>query len=231
VAGNAGADIVTAMISGSDAFDAAFTAQDQNACVVVADDGSVRRFPVARWSGEADAADLRLFVDPCTGPTIDLGCGPGRLTAALVARGQVALGIDVSAAAVMHTLRRGAPARHLDIFDALPDMGRWQHALLADGNIGIGGEPVRLLRRAREVIADDGTILAEVRPRGTGLRRGTVRLRVDGVLRPPFEWAHVGVDMIAGLAARAGLELDRVTVHGRRHVAVLRPAIGTARCS
>jgi SAM-dependent methyltransferase len=222
---------VTALISGSVAFDAAFTARDQNACVVVADDGSVRRFPVARWSGEADAADLRLFVDPCTGPTIDLGCGPGRLTSALVARGQVALGVDVSAAAVMHALRRGAPARHLDIFDALPDMGRWQHALLADGNIGIGGDPLRLLRRVREVIAADGTILAEVRPRGAGLRRGTVRLRVDGVLHPPFEWAHVGADMIAGLAARAGLELDRVTVYGRKHVAVLRPASGSGRCS
>jgi SAM-dependent methyltransferase len=231
VAGHVGVGIVTALISGSDAFDAAFTAQDQNACVVVAEDGSVRRFPVARWAGEADAADLRLFVDPCTGPTIDIGCGPGRLTAALVARGHVALGIDVSAAAVMHTLRRGVPARHLDIFDALPDMGRWQHALLADGNIGIGGEPVRLLRRVREVIAADGTVLAEVRPRGAGLRRGTVQLRVDGVLRPPFDWAHVGADMIAGLALRAGLELDRVIVHGGRRVAVLRRAGLTVRSS
>ena len=221
---------MTALINGSDAFDAAFTADDQDTCVAVADDGSVRSFPVARWIGEADAADLRLFVDPCTGPTIDIGCGPGRLTAALVARGQVALGIDVSVAAVMHTRRRGAPARHLDIFDVLPDMGRWQHALLADGNIGIGGEPVRLLRRVREIITTDGTVLVEVSPRGDGLRRGTVRLRVDGVLRSPFEWAHVGADMIAGLAARAGLQLDRVTVHGRRHVAVLSPASGTARC-
>jgi len=220
---------VTALISGSDAFDAAYTARDLDGCVAVADDGSVRRFPVARWAGEADAADLRLFVDPCTGPTIDLGCGPGRLTAALVARGQVALGIDVSATAVLHTLQRGAPARHLDIFDALPDMGRWQHALLADGNIGIGGDPVRLLRRVRDVIAPDGTVLAEVGPRGAGLRQGTVRLRVDGVLRPPYEWAHVGADMIVRLAARAGLELDGLIVDGRRHVAVLRPSDGTAR--
>ena len=36
----------------------------------------------------------------CTGPVLDVGCGPGRLTGALTARGHVALGVDVSAGAV-----------------------------------------------------------------------------------------------------------------------------------
>jgi SAM-dependent methyltransferase len=215
---------MSVLASGSDAFDAAFTAADSRACVVVADDGSVRSFPVDRWAGEADATDLRLFVDLCAGPTLDIGCGPGRLTAALVARGVTTLGIDVSAAAVRHTLLRGAPARHVDVFDKVPVIGGWEHALLADGNIGIGGDPVRLLRRVGDLVTVDGTILAEVRPRGTELRRGPVRLRVDGVLSSPFDWAHVGVDEIAGLAADAGLRLERISVHGRRYVAALRPA-------
>jgi SAM-dependent methyltransferase len=131
---------VTALLSGSDAFDAAFATDHGDSCVAVADDGSVRRFPVDRWVAEADATDLELFVGPCAGPTIDIGCGPGRLTAALVARGLIALGIDVSTAAVLHA-RAGCGV-------GTP---------LADGNIGIGGRQ----------------LLAEVRPRGAGLRRGT----------------------------------------------------------
>lgn len=218
---------MTALLSGSDAFDAAFTTTDRRACVVVADDGSVRSFPLDRWAGEADAADLRLFVDPCAGPTIDIGCGPGRLTAALVARGLITLGIDVSAAAVRRTRLRGAPARHLDVFDKVPAIGRWNHALLADGNIGIGGDPIRLLRRVRDLVTGDGTILAEVRPRGTGLRRATVRLRVNGELSAPFDWAHVGSDSIADVAAGAGLDVEHIRVHGRRNVAVLRRATGS----
>jgi hypothetical protein len=110
------------------------------------------------------------------------------------------------------------------VFAKVPAIGGWEHALLADGNIGIGGDPVRLLRRVRDFVTVDGTILAEVRPHGTGLRRGPVRLRVDGVLTSPFDWAHVGVDEIASLAAAAGLSLERISVHGRRHVAALRPA-------
>jgi SAM-dependent methyltransferase len=119
---------VTALLSGSDAFDAAFATDHGDSCVAVADDGSVRRFPVDRWVAEVDATDLELFVGPCAGPTIDIGCGPGRLTAALVARGLIALGIDVSTAAVLHARRRGAPARQLDVFDRVPAQGRWQHA-------------------------------------------------------------------------------------------------------
>jgi SAM-dependent methyltransferase len=119
---------VTALLSGSDAFDAAFATDHGDSCVAVADDGSVRRFPVDRWVAEVDATDLELFVRPCAGPTIDIGCGPGRLTAALVARGLIAFGIDVSTAAVLHARRRGAPARQLDVFDRVPAQGRWQHA-------------------------------------------------------------------------------------------------------
>jgi len=39
------------------------------------------------------------------------------------------------------------------VFDALPAEGRWHTALLADGNVGIGGDPIRLLSRLRGLIA------------------------------------------------------------------------------
>ena len=51
----------------------------------------------------ADEAILEL----CKGPTMDVGCGPGRFTAALADRGVDALGVDVSATAVEMTVERG----------------------------------------------------------------------------------------------------------------------------
>ncbi len=62
------------------------------------------------------------------------------------------LGIDVVPEAVEQTRRRGASALQRDLFDALPGEGRWQTALLADGNVGIGGDPVALLARTRDLV-------------------------------------------------------------------------------
>jgi SAM-dependent methyltransferase len=66
---------------------------------------------------------------------LDVGCGPGRHIAALVGAGQIALGISVSAAAVMAARRRGAPARRVSILAPVPGAGWWMTALLLDGNI------------------------------------------------------------------------------------------------
>ena len=56
------------------------------------------RLPVDLWSRAADETDLRLLA-LCDGPTLDIGCGPGRMTEALSAQGHVVLGIDVVEAA------------------------------------------------------------------------------------------------------------------------------------
>ena len=57
---------------------------------------------------------------------------------------------------------------------ACPARAAGQHVVLADGNIGIGGDPVALLRRCRELLAESGTVLLELEPdaalwRGHGL--------------------------------------------------------------
>src|SRR5277367_1650881 len=70
-------------------------------------DGRDLPLAIARWCSEPDAADLALL-DRCADPTLDVGCGPGRLVAALSAAGRQALGVDVAAAAVR--LARGAGA-------------------------------------------------------------------------------------------------------------------------
>ena len=115
-----------------------------------------RELSVARWQADADGGDS-VLLDACTGPTLDVGCGPGRLVAALLGRRQIqALGVDVSPVAIRRTTERGGIAIRRDVFDLLPGEGRWQHVLLADGNIGIGGDPAALLRRVRQLLSPAG---------------------------------------------------------------------------
>lgn len=172
--------------------------------------------PTERWRATPDPGD-QLLLNSCTGPTIDVGCGPGRLTEALTERGIAALGTDVSAVAVRLTIAAGAPAVQRDVFDPQPGEGRWRHALLADGNIGIGGDPVRLLNRVRELLCVGGSVLVEVDPPGAGLRHGRVRVsteEADGARW--FDWAWLGADATAGTASQAGLTTSWLREAGGR---------------
>ncbi|MCE7008811.1 class I SAM-dependent methyltransferase [Kibdelosporangium philippinense] len=173
--------------------------------------------PVDRWRATSTADEMLLA--HCSGPTLDIGCGPGRLTSALSGRGVPALGVDVSPVAVAQTLARGAVAVQRDVFDPLPGEGRWHSVLLADGNIGIGGDPVRLLRRIRQLISHNGKVLAEVELPGFGLRHQPVRVNGTGAW---FPWAWVGADAIDSLAAQAGFETRWVAEGGDRWFTELR---------
>jgi SAM-dependent methyltransferase len=176
--------------------------------------------PVERWTDEPGEGDS-VLLDACNGPTLDIGCGPGRLTAALAARGITALGVDSSRTAVGLTHERGALALHRNIFERVPGEGRWRHALLADGNIGIGGDPAALLRRAGELIAPDGDVLVELDPPGHGLRHERVRLRPGSPDVAWFAWAWVGADAIADVAADAALRVGWTVRRGHRWFARL----------
>lgn len=177
--------------------------------------------PVDRWRARWNPGD-EVIVHACAGPTLDLGCGPGRLTAALAERGVPALGVDVSPVAVALTRDRGAAALRRDLFSRLPGEGRWRHALLADGNIGIGGNPAALLRRVSELLSPGGSALVEVDRPGTGLRRRPVRV-TDGD-RPPgawFAWAWLGVDAVQHTARGSGLRPVWFVQRGGRWFAAL----------
>ena len=181
------------------------TSSAQTAVWMVRADGRRQPLPVARWLDAPDRAD-RILLDACHGATVDVGCGPGRLTAALTARAIVALGVDTSETAVRLARSRGAAALRRSIFDPLPGESRWQHALLADGNIGIGGDPSALLRRLAALLARGGTVLVETDPPGTGIRQESVRLiRAGAPAGPAFCWAWVAADALGSLAGAAGL--------------------------
>ncbi|MFC7547470.1 class I SAM-dependent methyltransferase [Plantactinospora sp. GCM10030261] len=187
---------------------------------LVQDDGRCLPLPARRWHGPAEP-ELCQLARRCTGPTVDVGCGPGRLTVAVARRGVVALGIDTSPVAVRLTRNRGADALLRDVFERLPDEGRWAHVLLVDGNVGIGGDPAALLRRCAELLRPGGSALVELARPGTGLWRGQAYVasgdrhgpRHRG---PVFRWARLGIELLDGYASGQGLPVRAMyTTHGR----------------
>jgi len=102
-----------------------------------------------------------------------------------------------------------------DVFERVPAEGRWQTVLLADGNLGIGGDPARLLRRIAQLLAPGGRVVCDVVPPGTGLHSGTVRLTAGGLTSEPFPWSVVGADAIAQVGRHAGFTVETLDVGGR----------------
>jgi SAM-dependent methyltransferase len=182
-------------------------------------DGTASPLPVDHWLRAAPGDESVL--DRCAGPTLDVGAGPGRLTVALAERGVPALAIDITPYAVTMARASGALALQRDVFSYLPGTGRWSTVLLADGNIGIGGDPAALLRRARDLVRPGGTVVAEAGPPGSQARSEQVRLRTGTGAGPWFPWAWVGADELVALATEAGLEATERWADSGRWFAVL----------
>jgi len=177
-------------------------------------DGRVLPLPVARWAGPADAADEALLTR-AIGPVLDVGCGPGRLTAALHARGSEVLGLELVEQIPVLVRGAGAPLLLGDVFGPVPRAGQWRTVLLADGNIGIGGDPVRLLRRSRELLARTGKVLCELHP-GEQAPIGRVRMEGLGTTSAWFPWALLGGDGLPAAAAAAGFAvIETWSMQGR----------------
>jgi len=175
-----------------------------SALVLRADDGQVVGDGAARWFDPATAEE-RALLGRLPGPVLDVGCGPGRLVVALLELGVPALGVDTAPGAVALARSQGAAVLARSIFDRLPAEGRWGSAVLADGNVGIGGEPLRLLSRLRRVVRPGGTIALEVDGRIKGVRHGQARVERDDEVGGWFPWAVVGVDALPALARATGL--------------------------
>jgi SAM-dependent methyltransferase len=140
-------------------------------------------------------------------PVLDVGCGPGRHVLALAQRGLVAMGVDASPAAVDLARSTGAPVLRRSVFARVPGAGRWRTALLLDGNIGIGGDPVALLRRLAGLLAPGGRALVEVEPPGTATRVLRARIERGHETGSWFRWAVVGADAVEDLGDLAGFDL------------------------
>ncbi|MFI5887465.1 class I SAM-dependent methyltransferase [Streptomyces sp. NPDC051554] len=183
-------------------------------------DGWLLPLEVERWCAEADAAD-REVLRRCEGAVLDVGCGPGRLVTALAAQGRRALGIDVSEAAVAHTISLGGQALFRSVFEPLPGEGRWDTALLIDGNVGIGGNPHALLHRMSQLLAPDALLIAETVPVDVDERVQVHVADGRGASGTAFPWARLGTPALLRHARRAGWRPDgQWTADGRSFLAL-----------
>lgn len=161
--------------------------------------------PVPRWHADLGPGEMSV-VERCVGSVLDVGCGPGRLAAYLSEDGHSSLGIDISEAAVDLTRERGATALHLDVFAReVPD--GFDSALLVDGNIGIGGDPIALLRRVSQLVVPSGRILVELSSPGSGSKTTLVSLRSGTSESETFPWSQVDARDVDVLAESAGLHV------------------------
>ncbi len=184
--------------------------------------GERRALRVEAWHRPPTPTEVELLAH-LPAPVLDVGCGPGRIAAALAADGVPALGIDVAPAALARAAGAGAAVLDRSIFDPLPGEGRWGSALLLDGNIGIGGDPARLLARLHELLRPDGLALVEVDGFGASTTVDRVRLRCSTRGTGPwFDWAWLAADDVHRLGASAGFGDVQIEAHGHRHFARLR---------
>jgi SAM-dependent methyltransferase len=223
---------------GHDVFDLALRGA---AIALLTHDGRELPLDPVRWYLPAAGEDQWLL-DRCPGSTLDLGCGPGRLVVALGQRGVPVLGIDCSRRAVRECRARGGAAVRRDLFRPLPEEGSWDHVLLADGNIGIGGDPMRLLGRAATAVREGGSILVEtagpgslaVDPSSAGHLllgqpwwRGRARLAdLDDPATGTgwFPWAVIGTSALVAIAQELGLTVGDRHCGQRHFVELYRPA-------
>jgi SAM-dependent methyltransferase len=197
------------------------TALSEGQLYVRTEDGTCRNLPLEQWLGPLGAADAGVL-ERAAGPVLDVGCGPGRHVLALARSGVLALGVDVTPAAVGYARSRGAAVVLGSVFAPVPGAGHWRTALLLDGNIGIGGRPVALLQRLSSLLRLDGTLLCELDPPGSPTRSELIALEDRAGTRSAwFPWARVSVDAVQNLAASAALSLESTWLQDGRWFAQL----------
>jgi len=190
---------------------------------LISDDGQLLTLDVERWLDDLDEADEGVLAR-CRGPVLDVGCGPGRFVRAAAGLGIAALGIDVAATAVQLTRTAGGSAVLRDVFHPGPADGLWSTLLLMDGNVGIGGDVVRLLRRARSLLEPGGRLLVEAAA-DEHLDRALPRrfTRHGQPVGPRFVWAEVGIRPLIRHASELGFTVEEIwTVSARTFVAFTR---------
>ncbi|HVV87238.1 MAG TPA: class I SAM-dependent methyltransferase [Kofleriaceae bacterium] len=158
--------------------------------------------PLDRWLLERVAAGA-------PGPVLDVGCGPGQVTAFLAARGADAHGLDLSPA-MIDLARARVPAATFEVGDlrALPH---------ADGSLGAVVAMYSLIHVPRPdlaaAVAEHARALAPGGLYLAAVHAGSETLHPDELWGIPIDidWNFVEPDALFAAAAAAGLQpLERL---------------------
>ena len=106
----------------------------------------------------------------------------------------------------------------------MPAEGSWEQILLTDGNIGIGGNPVRTLRRAADLLAHGGIVIVEIDPPATAFCYEMLRWETEQHLGHWFPWSRMGAGALGEIAHAAGFAVTHVVDIHDRVIAVLTAA-------
>ena len=107
----------------------------------------------------------------CAGPTLDIGCGPGRMTERLAAAGRVVLGIDVVPEAVGADPRARRARCYRDVFDPLPGEGAGGPRCSPTATSASAATRSPCSAGCASLLAPGGRVVADCAPPGTGCAR------------------------------------------------------------
>jgi SAM-dependent methyltransferase len=169
-------------------------------------DGRMGELDIDRWLGEADEVDRRLL-SRVIGPVLDIGCGPGRHVEALAQDATEVLGMDLSPEFVAVAQGYGRPVLLRSVFDPVPGGCRWGSALLLDGSIGIGGDPIALLRRVAHLLVAGGRTLVETSAPTEPSDVAYLVIESEDSAGAWFKWATLSASDAARAAGASGLRV------------------------
>ncbi|MGN7799551.1 class I SAM-dependent methyltransferase [Leifsonia sp. 22587] len=195
---------------------------------------SVVRDDIPRPGDDATSLDVSAYLAAATdaergvlalttGPVLDVGCGPARMVRAAIEAGRLALGIDISPAAVGLARSQGLPVLRRSVFDPLPAEGTWGAVALFDGNVGIGGDPAALLARGSELLRPGGRMIVETHADPErNVHFAAQLVHPAGARSAWFPWAEVGHRAAARIAGDLGMDVTTVATAGRTFVLATR---------
>ncbi len=212
------------------------------------DDGYVRVYEHPRWyfaPFDEWAPHLQKAVERVRGRTLDIGCGPGRVTLPLQRRGVDVVGLDHSPLAVRICRKRGVTdVRLLSVTQVSANrLGTFDTILLIGNNFGLFGNYKRarwMLRRLHRMTTPSGRILAEsTDPYATDdpielayQKRNRERGRMSGQYRHReryrnlkgswFDWLFVSRDEMREIVAGTGWVVrEFIEPQGAQYVGVI----------
>jgi len=203
--------------------------------IVERDDGyvDVSSGPEMYFTAYRDwGSHLQKAVAYARGRVLDVGCGAGRHSLYLQARGHDVLGIDVSPLAIKVAKLRGLrKARVLAVTKVSKRLGKFDTIVMLGNNFGLFGDAKRakwLLARYRSITNDDARIIVEsVNPHATdntchksyhwrNRRRGRmpgqlrIRVRYQNYVTPWFDYLLVSPDEMKKLLRGTGWRVAKL---------------------